>query len=286
MEGSGAPTTPPNPADDPRFSGAAGELRGHVEVQGDQPFPRRWTLVLRPSTTLIGRELAVTRRIDVEDGRQDFVVSDLPLAGYDVLAEAEGMNGLAQPVLIDRRNSTPFVNLRLAPAGFVEGVVKDHEGLPAEGLTLTLLTEPDGPAVEATTDALGRYRFERVLDGPHQLVVGPVASPIVPERKELRFRAPSMILPDIELPPLATLELEILDLAHRSLPDVTIRGSGTNGGAFEGTTDAYGRYVARFLPPGRYRIRLEREGYEPRRVAIEITSAERQELMFQLLETP
>jgi len=272
-----------HPAEDVRFAGPAGVLRGHVEVSGDGPFPTVWTLVLRPSNTLYGRELATERVVEFDGAEQDFTVRDLPLAGYDVLARAAGMNGLALPVLIDKHNPSPFVNLRISPAGFLEGLVRDADGIGADGFPLALLHLPGGGAVEIVTDELGRFRFDGVLDGSYQLILGEVSSPIVTDRQQLRFQAPSMILPDIELPPLGRLILKLVDEQRRLLPDATIKGSGNQGGLIEGATDAYGLFEARYLPAGRYRIRLELEGYVSRRVTLEIQEGEAQEMTLQML---
>ena len=257
-----------------RFRGM-GKIRGHVETSGDEPFPDVWRLSLTPSTTLIGSEVAVERVIDFTDGRRDFTVSDLPLGGYDVRAEAAGMNGLAQPVLLEKRSSSVFINLLMVEAGFIEGKIKDADGLPADGVVVTLIEMPSHASRETLTDALGEYRFEDVLDGAYQLMIGRFENPILKERRTLRMAAPGMTIPDIELPPLATLELTVIDPTEdRLLSNVTVRGSGSNGGVFEGQTDGYGVFLARYLPPGRWRLRLELEGYEGRRDALELEAGE------------
>ena len=269
--------------EDARFRGR-GQIRGHVEVTGSEPFPLVWRLVVRPSTMLIGRELAEERILEFTDGRQDFVVADLPLAGYDVMAEAAALNGLPQPVLLERRNENPFLNLRMIPAGFLEGTLVDDEGLPAEGVPVALLSlESEDETEEVRTDALGKFHFESVLDGPYLLVVGHPNAPILPKPRALRFQAPSMTLPPIELPPLATLDVQVTDVDQRGIPDVRVRGSGTRGGVFTGETDAYGAFRARHLPPGRYRIRIECAGYEGYRLTIELAAGEKRSLPLKML---
>ncbi len=263
-----------------RFQGR-GEIRGHVEVQGDAAFPERWRLVLSPSTSLVGRELAEERVIEFS-GVQDFVARDLPLGGYDVKAESDGMNGLAQPILLDRRNWSPFVNLRLVPAGFVEGNVVDAEGIPAEGVSLMLVPLPDGEPRTALTDSLGNYRFTQVNDGSYLLFLGSRDHPLVRDPQRIAFRAPALSVPRLELPLLGALELTVVDEAEERLAGVRIEASSPSGGSFEGETDASGRLAVRHLPAGRYRIKLEHEGYESRRVTVELDTHETEEIALQL----
>lgn len=268
-------------ADGERFRGV-GSIRGHIEVASEEPFPRRWQLVLAPSTTLPARERALPLTLTYEDGRQDFGVSDLPLGGYDVRAEAEGFNGPVQPVLLERGSEHPFVNLRLIPAGFLEGRIADAGGLPAEGVPVTLLTMPDGGERVTETDAAGVFRFERVTDGPYELLIGRLTSPVLPERRPLRFTAPSMTFPDIQLPPLGGLDLRVVDSLDRPIEGVRVRGSGTKGGLIEETSDADGRISVRHLPPGHYRIRLEHAQLGERRVAVDLEAGEIEEASLRL----
>ncbi len=262
-----------------RFVGETGSIRGHVEVAGGEPFPRVWRLLLSPSTTLIGRETAIEKVVDFTDGRQDFEVEGLPLGGYDVRAEAAGMNGQSQGVLLEQRSPGTFINLRMIAAGFVAGKVIDANGAPADGVVVTLVEMPSRASREETTDALGDFRFEDVLDGAYQFLVGRFENPILKDARTLRVQAPGMTLPDIELPVLAALEFTILDPTEdRLLSDVVVRGSGTNGGMFEGRTDSFGRFTARHLPAGRWRLRLELDGYGGRRDAVDLVAGETMEL--------
>jgi hypothetical protein len=257
-----------------RFDGGRGSLRGHVESSSEEPFPRAWRLVIGPSSTLPGRERAVRRTIAFEDGRQDFAVHDLPLGGYDLLAEAEGYQGMVLPVLLERGNEDPFVNLRILPAGYLTGRVLQHGGLPAERLPVTLLGLPEDAARRVHTDAGGVFRFEALPDGAYELLIGDLAAPVLPERRPLRFSAPSMTLPDLELPVLGRIELRVLDSLDRPVEGVRVRGSGTNGGTIEETSDYDGRIRARHLPAGHYRIRLEHPELGERRIAIELGAGE------------
>lgn len=265
-----APATTLEPAAELEpFAGARGEahpppgrgsLRGHVEVSGEDPFPRAWRLELRPSKTLARRETAETRTLEFSAGEQDFEVRELALGGYDVAAVAEGFNGLVLPVPLEPGSEHPFVNLRLVPAGILKGRVLEPGGEPAEGIPVTLFSVAGSEVYEATSDVLGRYRFESLPDGAYELLFGKASAPLIPERRPVRFAAPSLTFPDTELPPLGTIALRVVDSLERPLEGIVVRGSGTNGGVVEGRTDFDGRLLVKHLPPGHFRLRLSRPG--------------------------
>jgi hypothetical protein len=266
-------------------SARRGSLRGHVETEGESTFPLRWRLVLRPSTTLPQRERALSRVLEFEDGRQEFALADLPLAGYDVFAEAEGFNGQVAAVLLEPGNEHPFVNLLLVPAGVLEGRVLDARGLAAEGVPVTLVAGADNHAREAVSGPDGAFRFDGVLDGAYELVLGRASAPLVRERHALRFRAPHLTFPDLVLPPLGEVHVRVVDGLERPLEGVLVRGSGKNGGVIDGRTDFDGRYVAKHLPAGTFRIRLQHPGLDPefaRRIAVDVLAGEIVEAPVQL----
>ena len=256
----------------PDFDGL-GMLRGHVQAQGVD-LPASWTLLVRPSRTLIGREHATTRRVEFTGGEADFRVEGLPFAGYDVEARAPGLNGRAVPILLCKGNEAPFLNLILVPAGFLEGAITDPLGVPQEDVPVTLIAMPEGTRRTTRTDYAGLFRFEEVLDGPYELLVGLVESPLIPERKSIAFRAPSMSLPNIELPPLAGLELRVADDLNRSIPGVEVRASGSRGGSFTKKTDAEGRVSLRNIPEGRLRISFHHPDYKASRAHIDLKKGE------------
>lgn len=258
-------------------TGKRGSLRGHAEVSGEEPFPRQWRLVLRPSNTLAGREHATTMTLEFDDGRQDFTVPDVPLGGYDVLGEAEGFNGQVLPVALVPGSEQPFINLLMVPAGTLEGRILDGHGLPAEGVTVTLFAVADNAAREEATDAQGVFRFEKLPDGGYDLLVGRASAPLMPERHPVRFLAPHLTFPDLELPLLGEIQVRVVDSLARPLEGVEVRGSGTNGGIVEGRTDYDGRLVTRHLPAGHFRLRLTHpalgEQYT-RRVAVDVVAGQ------------
>ncbi|MCZ6597165.1 MAG: carboxypeptidase-like regulatory domain-containing protein [Planctomycetota bacterium] len=271
----------PGSGDNSRFRGANGSLRGHVDTAAGTAFPRTWRLVFGPSRTLIGRDRAEERVIEFTGGEQDFVVSNLPLAGYDVRPEAEGMNGLRHPVMIDRHNTSPYVVLRLSPAGFLEGRLVDTDGAPVEGVPVTLEAITTSLLRETTTGLLGNYRFDAVLDGEYKLVFGHRTSPLVPP-EFLRFSAPSMSYPERALPRTGRLEILVLGPYETPVAGAQLVGSGTKGGYVRGETDFEGKLEVVLLPPGRYRITARHEEFGRSRRAIDVVEGQTKHLTIEL----
>lgn len=262
-----------HPGPNPRFAGKFGSLRGHIDVTGEQPFPNRWRLVARPSRTMPERESAVERSQEFLDARQEFELQNLPLGGYDVWGEADGFNGELLPLLLEPGNEHPYLSLRLIPAGSLEGRVLDAEGLGAAGVTLTLFAVSDNAAREALTDGAGFYRFDALPDGGYEILVGKATAALIAERRPLRFQAPHLTFPDIELPPLGSIRVRVVDSLERPLEGIEIVGSGTNGGIVEGRTDYNGTLVAKHLPAGHFRLRLSHAGIGEqytRRIAVDV----------------
>jgi len=272
-DGELAPFVPAR-ASETRFAGKLGSLRGHIEVSGENPFPQTWRLVLRPSNTLPAREHAVSRSIEFSDARTEFEVAELPLGGYDVHGEAPGFNGQVLPVLLEPGNEHPFVNLRFVPCGTLEGRILDADSLPAEGVKVTLLAVPEESlAGTVTTDASGVYRFEQLADGEYEILVGEATAPLMPERRPVRFMAPRLTFPDIDLPQLGQLLVRVVDSLARPLEGVEVRGSGTHGGVIDGRTDYDGRLVVKHLPAGQFRLRLQHPSFAKeyaKRIAVEV----------------
>lgn len=275
--GLGPPGPPP---EDPRRFRGTGGLRGQLQARGPG-FPETWTLVLGPSRFLSGRGQPAERRVVFTGGARDFEVTDLPLGGYDVRVEAPGWNSRIFPVLLDRATPSPFVNLEIHLAGRLEGRLTSADGLPADGVSLVLVSSADEARAEATSDLAGVFRFEGVLDGDHRLFIGHPNNPLL-EPLSLSFEAPSMFLPPIELPPLGEAEFLASDVEGLPLAGVAVRGSGSQGGVIEGVTEPDGRLLVRWLPAGRYRVRADLDGKASRRAAFDLAGGEHAEVHLRL----
>jgi len=231
-------------------------IRGFADTEAGLEFPRRWTLVLEPARALIGDEPAQPRRVEFENGEQDFSVDGLPLAAYELRAEADGMNGRPVSVVLQRGSADPYVQLVLTRSGAIDGYVLEEGGAPVVGLAIVLESLPGGLRRDTATDAAGRYVFERVLDGEYRLHYGAPESPIAPAR-ELLFQAPSLRVPERRVGALSELVVRVLDDRGQPVSGASISGSGTQGGLVLGESDATGELRTRFLPAGRYRVRAQ-----------------------------
>jgi len=261
-----------------RFDGPPGTVRVHVEVNGTDPFPQEWRLVIEPSRTSVGAEHAVRRVIEIDDGRQDVEVTDLPLAGYDVRAEAEGMNGYPVGILLERGPASEAgVNLHLIPAGHLEGFLADETGNPVDELLLTLESLPTGHKQTATSDLAGRFLFPEVLEGQYRLHYGHPNSPVL-KAKLLRVPASGMSLPPVTLPVLCGVHVLVLGEDGLGVEGAQVLGTGTEGGHIEGKTDVYGLLMVRHLPAGRYRIRAEHADHGSRRATFDLETGDLKEI--------
>jgi hypothetical protein len=249
-----------------RFAGR-GEIRVRCTTPPGVPFPERWVLELGPARALIGSELAETRRIELDGSVRETVVSDLPLAGYEVRASAPLFSAEPVLLLLSQPNHTSLAaQLRLEAAGFVTGRVVDPDGAPVEGFELWLeetnevraengevIAQLQGERRSAVTDVLGVYRFDGVLNGEYLLHVGPLDVPLR-EPFDIAFRAPTLTMPPIEVPALCELEVEVYDAAGLLVGDALVQGWSTSGGRVAGRTDVRGRLAVRLLPPGEYTL--------------------------------
>jgi hypothetical protein len=170
-------------------------------------------------------------------------------------------------------NEHPFVNLRFVPCGTLEGRILDSGGLAAEGVTVTLFGVPESVAGEVRTDEHGEFRFEKLPDGDYELLVGAATAPLMPERHPVHFMAPHLTFPDVELPSLGEIHLRVVDSLARPLEGVEVKGSGTHGGVIDGHTDYNGTLVAKHLPAGHFRLRLQHPAFAKeyeKRIAVDV----------------
>jgi hypothetical protein len=236
-----------------RFAGR-GEIRVRCATRPGAVFPERWVLELAPARALIGSERAESRRLELDGNERETVVSDLPLAGYEVRASAPLCS--AEPVLLllsQPSHTSLAAELRREPAGFNTGSVVPDVGDTVEGFELWLESTPGGARSAARTNAFGAYRFEGVLNGEYRLHLGAPEAPLR-EPFEIAFQAPTLTMRPIEVPALCELEVVVYDAAGLLVGDALLQGWSTTGGRVEGRTDVRGSFAARLLPPGAYTL--------------------------------
>jgi hypothetical protein len=247
-----------------------GRISGEVLVATGVTFPARWTLVIEPHPNLKGAEHAITKRVEFERGETTFDVPDLPLAGYRVRAEAEGLNCVHGAVNLVKGSEAVFVTLEFRPSGYIDGRVLASDGTPAEGVSVVLETKATGVRRTLTTDANGQYVFKDVLDGAYTIFFGPPETPLVPPG-EILFTAPSLRFKECTLPPLGALVVEARTESGSPLSDAEVSGFGALGGALRARTDFRGLVRVAWLQPGEYR--LEAVFHDGRRGRASVTVA-------------
>ncbi|MCP3915582.1 MAG: carboxypeptidase regulatory-like domain-containing protein [bacterium] len=239
-----------------------GTISGTVDAAPGVVFPDGWELVVEPSKFVIGRKKAVTRVLELPGNQRTFEVRDLPMAAYRVYARARGLNCAAQEVSLYKvkgyeqmpGNHHARVMLRLMPAGFLDGSVLDDDGLPVEGLPVTIERLTTRERRMTLTGPDGLFAFQDVLDGKYMLYYGSPNKPLVAQ-EELHFRAPQVRRPEVVVPRLASIKIEVIDEHARGIPQAKVRGFGPT--PIDTLTDAYGIATLRFLPAGRYKVRVD-----------------------------
>ncbi len=257
------------PGDPSEFEGT-GSIRGRALICADLEFPASWTVHVGPSRSLRGRQRAISKTVASSGSGTEFVVDDLPLAGYDVWLEAEGLRSSRRSVLLTKGSSSPYVNLKFTRMGFIDGFAFRSDATPAEDLLVRLEAQPGGVMREARTRSDGSYRFDLVEDGEYALHFGPAESPLLPAR-DLYFRAPSMRFPEVTLPPTADVLIHSQDASGGVLPEAHVTGFGNKGGRIDVVTGFDGKAWARNLPPGRYRIQADVSDGRRTRDAFDVT---------------
>ena len=228
-----------------------GHIRGFVQAPPGIEFPTEWVLTVEPSTSLIGREHAETRKLEFHNGEREFDLKDLAFGGYMLRASSFGLATRAQHLLLARPADTDlYVSMQLAVTAFIEGSVRYEDSTPAIGLELALEPRPNGVRVVAISDSIGHFLFTDVTSGGYTLHFGnpenPVRQPI-----EVNVSGPAEHLEDAIVPKMCELIVRVLQAPGLPAKGVKVDGYGDHGGRFVGETNADGEYRARFLPAGR-----------------------------------
>lgn len=248
-----------------RVFDGVGTIAGQVRME-DGSAPPRWTLHLEPSLVTRGRGEAVTRTVEAAPAEETFEVRDLPMGAYRVFATAPGHRSPAVEVALYKLEGLEHlpgmnyvnVTVTLRAMANVDGIVRRANGDPADGLAVHLLprvSAAPGDRISTVTDLAGVYRFDAVPEGNWLLCVGDHAAPLVSPRP-VQVDTRPLELDDVQLPPLASLELLVVDEAARPFPDVDVVGylRGAGRGSIRGRTGPQGRFSADYLQPGPWRI--------------------------------
>ena len=243
----------PGVFDETRLDGR-GHIRGFVQAAPGVAFPQEWVLSVGPSTGLIGRERAETRRLEFHGGEQEFDLPDLPFGGYMLRATAFGLASGEQHMLLARPNERElYVVMQLEVTAFVEGSVRYEDSTPAVGLALALEPRSAGTRVLATSGEYGDFLFTDVKSGAYTLHIGSPENP-VREPIEVNVGGSPERLADVTVPKMCELLVRTLHGPGAPATGVKLEGYGDHGGRVAGETNANGEYRARFLPEGRITV--------------------------------
>jgi len=228
----------------------------HVEILMARglEFPKRWQLVIEPAQHSEGRDRAIRKVIDYTDAERIVHVEDLPQAGYRISARAPGLNCVPREEILFEGRAEISMMLKLTPAGQMDGNVFDENGVPCEGLAITIESMFTQERWLTHADAAGNYYFKGVLDGEYWVFFGSPNKPLIP-RESMQFAAPLLSYPRRRMPVTAVAEFIIRDELGNPIPQAHITGHG--GGPIDTVTDEEGRALVRFLPQGRYNVRVE-----------------------------
>ena len=247
------PRKAPAPFDEARLNGR-GRIRGFLQAPPGVEFPQEWVLSVLPSSSLIGKERAETRRLEFHAGEQDFELPDLALGGYMLRASAFGLASDEQHLLLVKPGEDDlYLSMQLAVTAFIEGSVRYEDSTPAIGLELALEPRPTGVRAVAKTDSIGHFLFTDVKSGGYTLHFGRPESP-VRAALEVNMDASPLHLADAIVPKLCDLIVRVSFSPGAPASGVKVDGYGDHGGRIEGLTDADGEYHARFLPAGRFTV--------------------------------
>ena len=251
-----------------------GSLRGLLATKDGSPPPIPYVLHVGPSGSIEGREYAVARQVEMHQA--EFVLEDLPLGGYDAWVVAPGMNSRRSPVLLTQNANSPYIILKIFPAGYLDGYVMNDDGRPAQDLRVELAQAIGEERFVTTTRADGSYLIKDIRDGDYTLSFGPKDRPMLPVR-DLQFTAPSMHFPKVILPPTSDVKFLTTDIFGKPVPDVSVRGFSRPNGLLEVTTDGAGIGWARNVLPGKYNLTSQHEDGRKAKNAFVVTGEPNQE---------
>jgi len=144
--------------------GQAAAVEGRVVASGTQAAVAGARVDVSP----YGRSGDSGRTVTDEEGR--FSVGALPPGSYDVVVSAQGFSPLTRRGLTVGSGERFTLELALTGTGAVEGEVRDGQGQPVVGASVTggnrWSMEMGDAAAESRTDSEGRYRLESLELGP------------------------------------------------------------------------------------------------------------------------
>ncbi|MCA8972708.1 MAG: carboxypeptidase regulatory-like domain-containing protein [Planctomycetes bacterium] len=225
------------------------------------------------------------RRFEVRSGAgiARFRVDDVPFSDYGWYVAATCLEPpAASPstlVTLDARRPESEVTLSLAVAPSLHVTVKDQEmaALREVRVTIRPIGFPAGRSLGTVlTDIYGLAIFSSVAIGEYELVIGPVARPVVPVRR-ISIDSKQLQFERVTVPKGGNLTLLLATPAGGGVDQaevVAIAKDTKIYKKYETKTDVSGRANLEHLPPGPYYLHLTKSGFERRFEKIVVTENE------------
>jgi hypothetical protein len=242
-------------------------ISGMIVVDPGVEFPSRWRLVILPSRLSIGRERAAERIVEFEGNERTFEEFDLPMGGYRVHVEAQGMSCRGQEVMLFKLKDfehLPGKNhahllLKLIPAGIAEGIVRDTDGVGVANLPVFIENQRDRGRQSTHTDGSGYWRIDEVIEDPYHLSLGNIDRPLI-EVQSFGMVGARYTHPDQTIPLTRAITVRVVDEVGAPVAKARLRGYGRPAGVIEASSDVDGTARILFLPDGEYTLRGEARG--------------------------
>jgi 5-hydroxyisourate hydrolase-like protein (transthyretin family) len=206
------------------------------------------------------------------DASGNYTLDGLPSGSYDVVAgpafDDVNLVGTPRTVVVTAPNTTPNVNLSLAPGGSITGRVTAPGGTPLKDITIFVGNEDNSYQNYVTTNATGVYTATALPSGSYRVFFRP--NSYIPETYNNRpnywdgdpiaVTAPNTVSGiDAELAPGGAVRGKVTDASSGDpVEGVFVEVLDANGQRAEtATTQADGTYETETtLPSGNYRVRF------------------------------
>ena len=151
---------------------ATASLEGDVrDAASDAPIPNAFVVL----------SAAGARKTTVSDGEGRFAFADLPPGRYSLAAVKEGFafDPTTGPVAMLTARRATAVHIAMTRAAVIAGEVRDEQGTPRSGISVTVIRRPKAGGTEmpplepARTNQRGEFRVDMLPPGEYLVLASP-----------------------------------------------------------------------------------------------------------------